>query len=53
MGNIVIGLIFLIGGLSGKIAIRGTDSSTGAAILGGALVIWGIVQLVRSKSQKE
>ncbi len=52
MGNIVVGLIFLIGGLSGKIAIRGTDSSVAAAILGSVLIIWGIVQMVRARSQE-
>ena len=52
MGNIVVGLIFLVGGLSGKLAIRGTDSSVGASILGGVLIVWGIVQMVRAKSQE-
>ncbi len=51
MWNIVIGLVFLIGGLSGKIAIRGTDSTVGAAVVGTGLIIWGIVQMVRSRSE--
>ena len=52
MGNIVIGLVFLIGGLSGKIAIRGTDSSTAAAVVGAGLIVWGIVQMVRARSKQ-
>ncbi len=51
MWNIIIGLVFLIGGLSGKLVIRGTESSTAAAVVGGALMVWGIVQVVRARSQ--
>lgn len=50
MWNIIIGLVFLIGGLSGKLVIRGTESSSAAAIVGGALLVWGIVQVVRARS---
>lgn len=53
MWNIIIGAVFLIGGLSGKIAIRGTDSTVGASILGGVLIVWGIIQMVRANSSEE
>jgi hypothetical protein len=41
MWNIIIGIAFIIGGLSGKIALRGTDSGGAIAALGGGLLIWG------------
>lgn len=53
MWNIIIGAVFLIGGLSGRIAIRGTDSTVGASILGGVLIVWGIIQMVRRNSSQE
>ncbi len=53
MWNIIIGIAFIIGGLSGKIALRGTDSGGAIAALGGGLVIWGIVQMVRNKSNTQ
>jgi len=49
MWNIIIGLVFLIGGLSGKLALRGTGSGIALAAIGGALMIWGIFQIFRSK----
>ena len=49
MWNIVIGIAFVIGGLSGKLALRGTESGPALAAVGGVLVIWGIVQIVRSR----
>lgn len=51
MWNIIIGVAFIAGGLSGQIALRGTESGGAIAALGGGLVIWGIVQMVRKKSE--
>ena len=45
MWNIVIGGIFLVGGLTGKLALIGTQSSGAIAAVGAGLVIWGIFQL--------
>jgi len=47
MWNIVIGLIFIIGGLSGKLALLGTNSGGALAAVGAALLVWGIVQVAR------
>lgn len=47
MWNIVIGIVFVIGGLSGQLALRGTNNGPALAVVGGGLVIWGIVQMVR------
>lgn len=50
MWNIVIGIVFIVGGLSGKLALRGTQSGEALAVLGGVLAIWGIVQVVRRRN---
>ncbi|MBI2193003.1 MAG: hypothetical protein HYU36_13575 [Planctomycetes bacterium] len=49
MWNIIIGLIFVIGGLSGKLALVGTSSSGALAVVGAGLVVWGIFQIVRAR----
>ncbi|GMV81817.1 MAG: hypothetical protein AMXMBFR7_30010 [Planctomycetota bacterium] len=48
MWNILIGVFFIIGGLSGTYAIRGTNSTIGLAVLGAVLVVWGIIQVSSS-----
>jgi hypothetical protein len=50
MWNIIIGIAFVIGGLSGQLALRGFDSPEGLAAFGGILIVWGIVQTVRAKN---
>jgi hypothetical protein len=49
MWNIIIGGIFIAGGLSGQLALRGTNSSNAIVAVGAGLVLWGLVQLVRGK----
>jgi len=53
MGNIIFGVIFIVGGLSGKLALRGTNSGEALAALGAGLLIWGIVQVVKRRSKGE
>lgn len=48
MWNIVLGVIMIVGGLSGQLAIRGTGSSTGLAVLGVVLAAYGVYQMVRA-----
>ena len=50
MWNIIIGLVFLVGGLSGYIGVRGINSALAGPILGCLLIAWGIYQMVRSRS---
>ena len=50
MWNIIIGAVFVIGGLSGKLALIGTNSSTALAVVGAGLVVWGIAQVSRRKN---
>ena len=48
IGNIIIGLIFIGGGATGNLALRGTDSSMAIMVVGGLLVAWGGFRLVTS-----
>jgi hypothetical protein len=50
MWNIIIGLVMIIGGASGKLALRGTSSSGALVAIGVALLGWGVFQLVRKKN---
>ena len=45
--NILIGAAFVIGGLSGEMVLRGTDSGPLLALLGVGLVALGIYRLAR------
>ncbi len=50
MRKIIIGAIFIIGGLSGKLVLIGTDSGIALAVLGAIFVIWGIVRMAGSRN---
>jgi len=47
MWKIIIGVIFIVGGLSGTMVLRFTNSSEALAIVGVGLVVWGIVEMRR------
>ena len=49
MWNIILGIVFIVGGLSGKLALIGTDSGPALAVVGAGLLIWGIVQQLRAR----
>ncbi len=46
--NIVIGVVFIIGGLSGNLVMKGTHSGGALAVLGGVLCLLGLYRLARS-----
>ncbi len=46
--NIIIGGIMVVGGLSGVLVLKGTQSGGALAAIGGFLVILGFVRLLRS-----
>jgi len=50
MWNIIIGIVFVIGGLTGRLALLGTDSSAALVVFGAVLIVWGIVQTVRERN---
>jgi len=45
MIKIIIGLVMIVGGLSGKLVLVGTQS-------GVALVVWGAVRLIRGRQKQ-
>jgi hypothetical protein len=47
MWNIIFGLVMIIGGASGKLALKGTGSSGALMALGVVLLIWGGVQMAK------
>jgi hypothetical protein len=49
MIKIIIGLVMVIGGLSGNLVLMGTNSGVALAVLGGILIAWGIAKMVRQK----
>lgn len=49
MIKIIIGVLMVVGGLSGKIVLRGTESGAALAVLGGVLIAWGAFQMRASK----
>jgi hypothetical protein len=53
MVNILIGLVMVIGGMSGHLGIRGiSNSGTGLAILGGVLIVWGGIQMFNPSDEE-
>ncbi len=51
MLNIIMGLFFVIGGLSGQLALRGFNSPELLAAVGAVMIVWGITQVRRSKRE--
>lgn len=51
IGNLIIGVIFIIGGMGGGLVMRGTSSGGALAVLGLVLCVMGGVQLAKSSGQ--
>jgi hypothetical protein len=45
--SIIIGTIFIVGGLTGKLAMIGTHSGGALAVAGGVMILIGIARLAR------
>jgi hypothetical protein len=45
--NIIIGIVFIIGGLTGNMALRGTQSGGAIAAVGAFLVLLGLFRMTR------
>jgi predicted homoserine dehydrogenase-like protein len=45
MRSIIIGVLFLIGGLSGSLVLRGTGSSGALALVGLVMIVIGVIQV--------
>lgn len=49
MWNIILGILFIVGGLSGKMALIGTQSSGALVVVGALLLAWGLFQKFRQR----
>ena len=49
MWNVIIGILLIIAGLSGRFALIGTSSGKALAAVGAAILVWGVVQVVRRR----
>ncbi|MCC6523143.1 MAG: hypothetical protein IT373_10820 [Polyangiaceae bacterium] len=47
LANILFGLVFVVGGASGQLALRGTGSSVALIAVGVGLLVWGVAQRFR------
>ncbi len=46
--NLIIGIVFIIGGLSGNLVLKGTQSGMGLAVVGLFLAVLGVFRMVRA-----
>jgi hypothetical protein len=51
-GKIIIGLAFIIGGLSGKLVLIGTQSGAALAVVGDIMLAWGIFNIAKARQAK-
>jgi hypothetical protein len=49
MIKIIIGLVMVIGGLSGKLVLAGTQSGGALAIFGVVMIVWGIARVASGR----
>lgn len=47
--SIIIGIVFIIGGLTGKLVLIGTHSGPALAVVGGLLIALGVFRVVASR----
>ena len=47
--NIVMGLAAIAAGASGQFSLIGTNSTVALIVLGAVFVVWGIIQIVRTR----
>lgn len=52
---VLLGIVFVVGGLSGQLVLRGTNSSTLLALFGAGICVYGIIRIatLKSRMQKE
>ena len=53
MSSIIIGLVFIVGGLSGNLALVGTNSGVALAVVGVLLVGRGIYRIRKRRAQQQ
>lgn len=51
--SLCLSIFFIIGGFSGELVLRGTNSSAALVVVGFGLLIWSIISLVKHKKEKK
>jgi hypothetical protein len=46
--NIITGIVMILGGLSGELVLKGTESGGALAVLGGFVLAFGFFQMFRT-----
>ena len=52
VSSIILGLVFIVGGLSGTLALVGTNSGTALAVVGALLVARGIWRVRKQRARQ-
>jgi len=47
-----IGIVMIIGGLSGNLVLIGTNSGGALAVFGAVLIAWGVFNLVKARQAR-
>ena len=50
MVKIILGVVFIIGGLSGKLVLIGTNSGVALAVVGAVMIVWGILRIAARRN---
>jgi hypothetical protein len=50
MINVILGLVMIVGGASGKLALIGTNSGGALLVVGIGVTLYGVFQIVRARS---
>lgn len=53
MFNLILGIVFIAGGLSGEMALIGTNSPTALAVVGVGLSLLGVYQMANRRADGE
>jgi len=51
MWNLIVGILLIIAGLSGRFAFIGTRSPQLLVVIGIAIAAWGVYQIIQSRSR--
>ena len=47
--SIIIGVVFIIGGLSGRLVLIGTNNGPALAVLGAVIIVIGVIRVAKSR----